>query len=73
MTLLHHYVFFAELRAKGKKRRNRTVFTHEQLKTLEEGFAEQRYPDAKTRKLIAAKTGLLKDRVQVKISGFIAN
>lgn len=58
-------VFIVELRPKAKKRRNRTVFTAEQLQTLEEAFLEHRYPDAKSRQLISAKTGLLEDRVQV--------
>ena len=48
-----------------KKRRNRTVFTPEQLVVLEEGFTKQQYPDANFRQTISAKTGLPEDRVQV--------
>ena len=64
MVLLFSF-YDPEYRPKEKRRRCRTVFTQEQLLMLEEGFADQKYPDSKFRQEMASKTGLPEDRVQV--------
>ncbi|XP_781184.2 visual system homeobox 2 [Strongylocentrotus purpuratus] len=50
---------------KRKKRRHRTIFTSYQLDELEKSFNEAHYPDVYARELLALKTDLPEDRIQV--------
>ncbi|KAB7505047.1 Homeobox protein goosecoid [Armadillidium nasatum] len=48
-----------------RKRRHRTIFTEEQLATLEDTFSRTHYPDVVLREQIALATDLLEERVEV--------
>ncbi|KAM5245525.1 visual system homeobox 1 [Ctenodactylus gundi] len=50
---------------KRKKRRHRTVFSAHQLEELEKAFHEAHYPDVYAREMLAVKTELPEDRIQV--------
>ncbi|KAK2490895.1 hypothetical protein MC885_006795 [Smutsia gigantea] len=51
--------------SRRKKRRHRTVFTAHQLEALEKAFREAHYPDVYAREMLAVKTKLPEDRIQV--------
>uniref|UniRef100_A0A0N5AQE2 Visual system homeobox 2 n=1 Tax=Syphacia muris TaxID=451379 RepID=A0A0N5AQE2_9BILA len=50
---------------KRKKRRHRTIFTQYQIDELEKAFQEAHYPDMYAREVLAMKTELAEDRIQV--------
>ena len=51
--------------SKRKKRRHRTIFTQYQVEELEKAFKECHYPDMYKREMLASKTQLPEDRIQV--------
>ncbi|CAD5221680.1 unnamed protein product [Bursaphelenchus xylophilus] len=51
--------------SKRKKRRHRTIFTQYQLDELEKAFKVAHYPEMTARELLAQKTELPEDRIQV--------
>ncbi|CAJ0580637.1 unnamed protein product, partial [Mesorhabditis spiculigera] len=50
---------------KRKKRRHRTIFTQYQIDELEKAFQDAHYPDVYAREVLATKTELPEDRIQV--------
>ncbi|WKX99195.1 hypothetical protein Q1695_014236 [Nippostrongylus brasiliensis] len=52
-------------KSKRKKRRHRTIFTQYQIDELEKAFQEAHYPDVYAREMLAVKTELPEDRIQV--------
>lgn len=51
--------------SKRKKRRHRTIFTQYQIDELEKAFQDSHYPDIYAREVLAGKTELQEDRIQV--------
>ncbi|CAF1289457.1 unnamed protein product [Rotaria magnacalcarata] len=47
------------------KRRHRTIFTSHQVEELEKAFKDAHYPDVSAREILAVKTDLPEDRIQV--------
>lgn len=58
--------FFYRLPAK-RKRRHRTIFSEEQLESLENMFQKTHYPDVVMREQLAEKVDLKEERVEVSI------
>ncbi|VDK55596.1 unnamed protein product, partial [Gongylonema pulchrum] len=54
-----------KLNSKRKKRRHRTIFTQFQVDELEKAFQEAHYPDMYAREVLAMKTEIAVDRIQV--------
>ncbi|CAI2348143.1 unnamed protein product [Caenorhabditis sp. 36 PRJEB53466] len=50
---------------KRKKRRHRTIFSQYQIDELEKAFQDAHYPDVYAREVLAGKTELQEDRIQV--------
>ncbi|CAD5115882.1 DgyrCDS4820 [Dimorphilus gyrociliatus] len=49
---------------KGKRRRNRTIFSEKSIKVLEEAFNIDPYPDFERREMLADETGIAEARIQ---------
>ncbi|CAF0790885.1 unnamed protein product [Brachionus calyciflorus] len=54
-----------ENKKRKKKRRHRTIFSSQQIEELEKAFKDAHYPDVYARELLAVKTDLSEDRIQV--------
>ncbi|RNA37764.1 Visual system homeobox [Brachionus plicatilis] len=54
-----------ESKKRKKKRRHRTIFSSQQIEELEKAFKDAHYPDVYAREMLAVKTDLSEDRIQV--------
>ncbi|EUB57866.1 Homeobox protein EgHBX4 [Echinococcus granulosus] len=55
----------AESRAQAPSRRERTIYTPEQLEAMEEVFGVNRYPDVSMREELASRLGINESKIQV--------
>lgn len=51
--------------SKKRKRRERTIFSANAVRRLEEVFTEEHYPDIELRELLARQIGVSEARIQV--------
>ncbi|VDM35240.1 unnamed protein product [Hydatigera taeniaeformis] len=56
---------FCSASAQGPSRRERTIYTPDQLEAMEELFRENKYPDVGMREDLAARLRLSESRIQV--------